>query len=182
MHYVTKFGKKINRIRKKNWSAPTIMGVFIFTCMIIVYWFEYLGLTNKEKNLDRRISNPENLIKVVSNTMKISKHLHDDKDDSHTEKLGSTYFKFLTQKDKEKHLMDMKNILLEAAEYQYNYENPGSLIQKLFTIYNVNFNDKEMSKYKNFSDNFLLINNFKCPSNNSHSQFIKDDQIFLFDI
>lgn len=181
MHYVTKFGKKINRIRKKNWSAPTIMGVFIFTCMIIVYWFEYLGLTNKEKNLDRRISNPENLIKVVSNTMKISKHK--DKDESHTEKLGSTYFKFLTQKDKEKHLMDMKNILLEAAEYQYNYENPGSLIQKLVSIYryNVNINEKEKSKYKNFSDNFFLINNFKCP-NDSHSQSVKDDQIFLFDI
>jgi hypothetical protein len=177
MHYACKFGKEINRIRKKNWSAPTIMGAFILTCMIIIYSFEYLGLTNKEKNLNHRISNPENLIKVVSNTVKINRHLEED---TPIQNLGSTYFKFLTQKDKEKHLLDMKNILLEAAEYQFNYENPGSFNQNLLSFYDFNFNDKEKSKFNNFSDNFLLKNNFKCASNNSILS--KDDQIFLFDI
>jgi hypothetical protein len=177
MYYAAQFGKKINRIRKKNWSAPTIMGAFILTCMIIIYSFEYLGLTNKEKNLDHRITNPENLIKVVSNTVKINRHIQEN---TPPENLGSTYFKFLTQKDKEKHLIEMKNILLEAAEHQYNYENPESFMQKLLKSYNVNFNDEEMSKNNNSSKIIFFKNNFKCASNNS--QLIEDDHNFVFDI
>ncbi len=57
------FGNQIARkayqIRKQNWSAPTIMSAFIIVCMIIVYSFESLGLAQKEKNLDFRITTPE---------------------------------------------------------------------------------------------------------------------------
>lgn len=52
--------KKANQIRKQNWSAPTIMSVFIVCSMILVFSFESIGLLNKEKNLDFRITTPEN--------------------------------------------------------------------------------------------------------------------------
>lgn len=51
--------KKANQLRKKNWSAPTVMSAFIFVCMILVYSFETMGLLNKEKNLDFRLTTPE---------------------------------------------------------------------------------------------------------------------------
>lgn len=38
----------------KSWSAPTFMTVFICICMIIIFSFESLGLTNKDKNLEFR--------------------------------------------------------------------------------------------------------------------------------
>ncbi len=51
--------KKVNQIRKQNWSAPAIFSVFITICMIIIYSFETLGLTNKERNLEQRYTTPE---------------------------------------------------------------------------------------------------------------------------
>jgi hypothetical protein len=51
--------KVINRIkhlRRKNWSAPITMSVFIIICMIVVFSFETLGLSNKERNLEYRKS------------------------------------------------------------------------------------------------------------------------------
>jgi len=53
------FVRKANQFRKQNWSAPTIMSAFIIVCMIFVYSFETIGLLNKEKNLDWRITTPE---------------------------------------------------------------------------------------------------------------------------
>jgi hypothetical protein len=73
MYYATKFVKKVNHIRHQNWSAPAIMGAFIFICMIVIFSFESLGLTNKEKNLQYRITTPEKLIKIVSNDIERNK-------------------------------------------------------------------------------------------------------------
>ena len=51
--------RKTYQIRKQNWSAPTIMGAFIVVCMFIVYSFETIGLLNKERNIDYRVTTPE---------------------------------------------------------------------------------------------------------------------------
>jgi uncharacterized sodium:solute symporter family permease YidK len=59
MLFSKNFMRKANQFRKQNWSAPTIMTVFIIVSMIIVYSFESLGLANKEKNLDFRYTTPE---------------------------------------------------------------------------------------------------------------------------
>jgi hypothetical protein len=56
------FFNKVNRIRKQNWSAPTIMSTFIFVSMMIIFSFETLGLTNKDKNLELRSITPEKRI------------------------------------------------------------------------------------------------------------------------
>ena len=59
MRFTKDFMKKVNHTRKQNWSAPTTMGVFILICMFTIYSFEMLGLSNKEKNLEFRNSNPD---------------------------------------------------------------------------------------------------------------------------
>ena len=59
MMFSNKFVKKANQFRKQNWSAPTIMSAFIIVCMVFIYSFETIGLLNKEKNLDFRITTPE---------------------------------------------------------------------------------------------------------------------------
>ncbi len=58
------FARKANQFRKQNWSAPTIMSAFIVVCMVLVFSFESIGLLNKEKNLDFRITTPETSKKI----------------------------------------------------------------------------------------------------------------------
>lgn len=122
MYYVNKATKKFNSIRKKNWSAPTIMAAFIIICMILIYGFETLGLAKKEKNLEYRSTAPEKLIKVLSHDLEDSKktnrigHLCDS-----TEKQFNK-IKHLTEENKEKHLQNMMNILLDGAYKQFIYE------------------------------------------------------------
>jgi hypothetical protein len=130
-YYVSQLGKKFNRIRKKNWSAPTIMAAFILSCMLIIYSFESLGLSNKEKNLDYRISTPEKIIKVISNDITSKNYIPcsnecnqtrlEDKADNNL--FDSNKFKIFTAKNKEEHLLEIQSILLEGAKYQYLYEN-----------------------------------------------------------
>jgi hypothetical protein len=59
MTFSKNFVRKANQFRKQNWSAPTIMSVFIIICMVVIYSFETVGLLNKEKNLDFRHTTPE---------------------------------------------------------------------------------------------------------------------------
>lgn len=51
--------RKANQLRKQNWSAPTIMTVFIMFCMFIVFSFESIGILNKERNIEFRTTSPE---------------------------------------------------------------------------------------------------------------------------
>jgi hypothetical protein len=59
MMFANNLFKKANQIRKQNWSAPTIMSAFIILCMFIVYSFETIGILNKERNINFRITSPE---------------------------------------------------------------------------------------------------------------------------
>ena len=49
------FGKnitsKVQQYRKKTWSAPMLMSVFIILSMFLVFSFEQIGLFRKENNL-----------------------------------------------------------------------------------------------------------------------------------
>jgi hypothetical protein len=54
--------KKVNQFRKQNWSAPSVMTAFIIISMFMVYSFETIGILNKERNIDFRVSSPEKSI------------------------------------------------------------------------------------------------------------------------
>merc|ERR1712170_204723 len=50
-----------SNIRRKNiWSAPAVMSAFLFICLIVIYSWESIGLSNRERNIDlskeRRVS------------------------------------------------------------------------------------------------------------------------------
>ena len=115
-------------LRKKNWSAPTIMSAFILFCMLLVYGFETLGLLNKERNLDMRSSNPESSIKLKErdfkllnkekNYSKIIVQRNLTKNDYITKKI-----KHDSKKNKEKNIEFNKRILIDGAREQNNYEN-----------------------------------------------------------
>ncbi len=126
-----KFVKKANQFRKQNWSAPTIMSVFIIVCMVFIYSFETIGLLNKEKNLDFRITTPEQskikfkflilVIKTVSD-IKINNKITELKSVEVLSEISLIdQLKKLKKKNKEENLDQMMRILLDGASQQYEY-------------------------------------------------------------
>merc|ERR1712032_247715 len=99
--------KKYTEYRRKYWSAPMLMSVFIIISMLAVFSFEQIGLFKKENNLDTamhvgkiqqtRPQNIENLsvMKDISEQMKVN-----------------TESKIIKEKQQEK----MMNILIEGLE------------------------------------------------------------------
>jgi len=142
MMFTRNLVKKANSIRKQNWSAPSIMATFIFVCMIIIFSFESLGILNKEKNLDYRITSPEKFIKVISVektvTIKAKRASNNNgkgelkntdgsspKNDDHDDETHNSSFKFKEMKEqmKEARVEEMMNILVSGATNQYEYLN-----------------------------------------------------------
>ncbi len=122
--FTNKIAFKLNRIRKKNWSAPSIMACFITICMIIIFSFEALGLAKREKNLEYRSKVPEKMIEVKSQDL-----LHDMKDMSYlnnNDKSVNESIRLYTEKerekDKEQQIENMKRILAKGVEEQLIYE------------------------------------------------------------
>ena len=122
--------KKANHLRKKNWSAPTIMSVFIIICMMIIFSFETLGLANKEKNLDYRHTTPEKSKQLLNIGIKtVSEHISETGSSNYeisneiiTNKLIDK-LKFLTERSKEETMEKMLKILNEGAKYQNDYNS-----------------------------------------------------------
>ena len=52
MFYGNYLSNKYQQIRKRSWSAPMIMSVFIIFSMLLVFSFEQVGLFRKESNLN----------------------------------------------------------------------------------------------------------------------------------
>lgn len=48
------------RFNLNNWSAPAIMSAFLFICMIVIFSIENIGLSNREKNVELRVTSLEN--------------------------------------------------------------------------------------------------------------------------
>jgi hypothetical protein len=115
------FVRKANQFRKQNWSAPTVMSVFIIICMIIIFSMESLGLSNKERNLQFRHVTPERIIKTAAeqtqNKQKDSSIVNMESENARIAKL-----KNITQKSKEEHYEQMMRILMEGATEQLKYQ------------------------------------------------------------
>ena len=58
--YKNCLSKKIAQLRKVNFSAPTIMTVIILFFMLLIHFFEKIGILNAHRNLEHRIETPEN--------------------------------------------------------------------------------------------------------------------------
>lgn len=149
--------KKLCQLRKKNWSAPAIISAFILTCMIIVYSFESIGLLNKERNLDMRLSNPESLIKTSYKDLKViysekfvshqinpknEENLHLKKD------FILNKINIHSKKSKETYIETINKILIEGAISQMRFENSelNNTQNTINNSNNLNANDKFFSK------------------------------------
>lgn len=160
--------KNLSLLRKKNWSAPAIISVFILVCMIIVYSFESIGLLNKERNLDLRISNPENIIKTTYKDLKL---IYSDKlyhqinfnaeGNIHLRKdFVLNKINLQTKISKENFIENINKILIEGALAQLNFESSQSKVKeyvnsnttlkaKLAIHYRVNIANKGNSNKEN---------------------------------
>ena len=58
---------KTSNIRKQTWSAPAVMILFLFFCMLLVYSFESIGIFRKETNLEYRTLYFNNGMKIFQN-------------------------------------------------------------------------------------------------------------------
>jgi hypothetical protein len=180
--------KKFNSIRKKNWSTPAIISVLILIMMILVYSFESLGLLNKERNLDMRLSNPENIIKNSYRDLKI---IHYEKFKEHTkkDKKGDNDYYLLnsninvnllnkidkqSKKRKEQHLLNIQKILLDGAFTQiiYEIEKRNKEKDKYFFIEEQKQKYKQKNQNKNNYNYYNHLNNYTNYNNNYNSHLI----------
>jgi hypothetical protein len=101
--------KKVNHIRKQNWSAPAIMSFFIVCCMIVIYGVESMGLANKEKNLEYRSTAPEIVIKKISESKSL--HIEENKEIASDNVLADKVF----SPNKEDSYEQMMKILMDGV-------------------------------------------------------------------
>jgi len=55
MFYGNYFNNKYQTLKKKTWSAPTLIAIVIIISMILVFSFEQIGLFRKEYNLNSEV-------------------------------------------------------------------------------------------------------------------------------
>jgi hypothetical protein len=158
------FKNKARKLAKQTWAGPGKFGVFIVICIIVIAFFESLGLSNREKNLELR--NVQNVVIPINyNLEKINEGVDLFKPDASStlqEKL-----KLSTNIDVEKRNMERDNILLFGAIDQYLFEHQQSL---------ENF---EMTKSSDERTKYFLSLLLKEKEEILKSQ---EDDIFLFDI
>ncbi len=108
--------KVINRIkhlRRKNWSAPITMSVFIIICMIVVFSFETLGLSNKERNLEYRKSR-EIIHKPFEN-------LNKNEPEPEIDQSVFDLLNHVSKTSKSHNLEKRNSMLLDAAQEQFKF-------------------------------------------------------------
>ena len=105
-----KFLNRVKHLRKKKYSAPTIFTIFIMICMAIIFSFETLGLTNKNKYLDLGIGP-----KVI-----FQKRIHESNNSMNEDDtiLAKIIFK-LSEENKVEKLIKTHQILIDAAKEQF---------------------------------------------------------------
>jgi len=149
------------KIYKKTINGPGKFGIFILICIIIVFSFESLGLSNKEKNLEIRTVNEKVIpVKTLKKKIKKGRSLEKQNSNALNEKI-----KIVSEMDLTKRIIERENILLSGAIEQNLYEN---------NINHFNF------KNSNYQEKLVKLNNIILE--NSLSGNIKyANEDFFFD-
>jgi len=163
--------------------------------MIIVYSFESIGLLNKERNLDMRLSNPESLIKTSYKDLKV---IYSGKYNSHQINPTNDFNIHLkkdfvlnkinihSKKSKENYIETINKILIEGAFSQMSFES--SVFNKTQNDLDPikTFDNKQQNNNENLGESVnssigLYVNNRK----NEHAANNEDDcnnEILYFDL
>ena len=141
--------RKFNQIRKQNWSAPTVMSVFIIICMLCIFSLESLGLMNNAHNLSNRIVTPEINIKVINDKTRFESLSSENSINTiKTNKSNNVKNKITVKEEVIQHQIHEKkkealnDLLYDAALNQFAYENNNTNIDEVI-INNNNINNED---------------------------------------
>ena len=128
--------KVVNK-RMKNlnyWSAPAVMTAFLFISMMFIFSIEYIGLSNREKNVELRVTSLENSIILITNFfLKLVSIAHLQKlnapvvDAANTDNTVHVEFGTFKSQVKEENIENMRKILLLGVQEQMGKPVNGSL-------------------------------------------------------
>lgn len=157
----TYLNNQARKIYKKTLAGPGKFGIFILLCIIIVFSFESLGLSNKEKNLEIRTVNKKVIpIKIQEKKAKKVRSLEKENSNALKQKI-----KIVTEMDLTKRIIERESILLSGAIEQKIYENNINL---------VNFENS------NYQEKLVKLNNI-ILENSLSGNFKNDKEDFFFD-
>lgn len=154
----TNLKNQARKYYKRTLAGPGKFGVFILLCILIIFSFEALGLSNRENNLEYRTINK----KVIP--VKIQEKKSNDSQD--LKRRSSTLdnkLKVFNEIDSERKIHLIEKILYKGALEQKHYEN-SVLLNKLnsikdyfdnfdFESENINTNPELSKAIKDINDN-----------------------------
>merc|ERR1712151_33916 len=123
MLYADCIVKKMNQLRKRgfrlsdyidtninNCSSPGLMSVLISFFMLMIFFFEQIGLLNSERNVEFRIDSPESVIKGYTLDNYYSQKIEKKEIIDISGKL-----RVFSEKDKEENIERIRRIMIESA-------------------------------------------------------------------
>ena len=123
------------RMKNLNYcSAPAVMTAFLFISMMFIFSIEYIGLSNREKNVELRVTSLENSIILITNFfLKLVSIAHLQKlnapvvDAANTDNTVHVEFGTFKSQVKEENIENMRKILLLGVQEQMGKPVNGSL-------------------------------------------------------
>jgi len=131
---------KARKLAKQTWAGPGKFGVFIVICIIVIAFFESLGLSNREKNLELRNVHSV-VIPLNYNVEKMNEAVDLIKKEINISTSVEEKIKLSFNIELDKRNIERENILLFGAMDQYLFENKES-IKNYEKIQNQEANDK----------------------------------------
>lgn len=138
---------KARKLAKQTWAGPGKFGVFIVICIIVIAFFESLGLSNREKNLELRnvhsvviplnynVEKMNEAVDLIKKEINISSSIE--------EKIKLSFNIEIDNKN-----IEREDILLFGAMDQYLFENKESI---------KNYEKIQNQEQKDKSQTFLTI-------------------------
>lgn len=145
---------QFRKIAKQTWAGPGKFGVLIFLCILIIAFFESLGLTNRENVIEMR--NVEKTVIPIKEALEPNQLLSE----SRIQKLDTNEFRQILQKydhlytEQKEYLRD--SILLDGVVDQYLYENGKSHNSTTQIELNAKVNDKLIKYIELLNENYDL--------------------------
>ena len=117
---------KARKLAKQTWAGPGKFGVFIVICIIVIAFFESLGLSNREKNLELRNVHSV-VIPLNYNVEKMNEAVDLIKKEINTSSSVEEKIKLSLNIEIDRRNIERENILLFGAMDQYLFENKDSI-------------------------------------------------------
>lgn len=172
------FKNQVRKIAKQTWAGPGKFGVLIILCILIIAFFESLGLTNRQNVIEMR--NVEKTVIPIKETLEPEQLLSQNR----IQKLNTNEFRQILQKydelytEQKEYLRD--SILLDGVVDQYLYENKMAYNSTIQIEINANVNDKLIKYIELLNENYDLSPALE-KSENLQSNLELEEINYVFD-